>query len=255
MIARIDTDASRIELVDVVVDELAEPGPAAGPERPQVHRVDRVLGADDRVDRQRHDDRTQAPQPPDRPAAQLVGVVAADALRVDRRLEVIGERRDEAERQVDAERELGRDPEARERRAQVVGGDAVGDREADRRERQEPDHLGRAVRDRLGRDGRADDRDVEQNVEIALDQIPDFALGDDRVEEDEDRRGRRGRRSTGCGPGRTGSRPPGSRPGRSAASGSAIRMSQTWGTVTAVRIATRMSTRGSRRASHDPRPR
>ena len=82
-----------------------EPRPPAGAERPEVHRVDRVLRAGDRVDHRRHEHRSDLRTLPREPLRAGGPVEAADPLGVDGGLEVGGQRRQEAEGEVDAERE------------------------------------------------------------------------------------------------------------------------------------------------------
>ena len=89
-----------------VVAELAQPRSMTRAERPQVHRVDRVLRPGDRVDDGRHDDRRRAPRTRQEPGRPGRPVEATDALSIDGGLEIGGERRQEAEGQVDAEGEL-----------------------------------------------------------------------------------------------------------------------------------------------------
>ena len=60
--------------VHPLVGEVPQPGAARGPEAAQVHRVDRVLGAGDRVDDGRDDDRAPSggavPRTPVAPSVQ-----------------------------------------------------------------------------------------------------------------------------------------------------------------------------------------
>ncbi len=110
---------------------MAQPGPPTGPETPQVHRVDGVFGPRDRIHRERRQDGHEATQPGDGATAPRRRIVPPNSLGVDRLLELGRQGRQESERQVHADRELLRDPEAGKRDPEIRRSHTERNRKAD----------------------------------------------------------------------------------------------------------------------------
>ena len=108
----------------------------------------------------------RSPEPGQEPSCPLRPVEAADPLGVDRRLEVGRQRRQEAECQVDPEGELLGHAKAAEGDPEVGRGDGERDREADRRHREVAHEQRHREAEGLGRDRRAEEREVEEDVRL-----------------------------------------------------------------------------------------
>ena len=119
------------------------------------------------------------------PACPGRPVEAADPLRIHGALEVRCQRRQEAECQVDPKGELFRDAEPMERDAEIGRSDGERHGKPDRGHREIAQELRHRQADRLGRDRRAKQWNVEQDIGLADRDLLHVSAGHQHVDDDD----------------------------------------------------------------------